>query len=174
MRQSGLEDTAPKFFGGASDCVDGIDHRVHQLVGAERGAVGEFAFRQGPDTFVGVEVGSVGRKVFDVQAWVATEELGERRTVVRGGVVQQNDDGTVEVAEQFTEKSTHFFLSDVVEEEQIVETEVLSVGADRDSRDDGDFVPASLAMALNGGRALGRPSPDHQGSQQEARFIGKN
>jgi len=45
---------------------------------------------------------------------------------------------------------------------------------DRDSRDDRDFVPAPLAMTLNGGRALGRPSSDHQGSQEETGFIGKN
>jgi hypothetical protein len=174
MRQTGLEDTAAKFLGRVPDTVDGIHDRVHQLEGVEWGAVGEFAFRQGPDPFVGVEVGSVGRKVLDVQAGMATEELGERRAVVRGRVVQQNDDGTAEVAEQFAEKSTHFFLSDVVEEEQRVETQVLSSGADRDSRDDGDFVPACLAMTLNGGGALGCPGSDHQRSQQKARFIGKN
>ncbi len=44
--------------------------------------------------------------MFDVQARVAAEELGERRAGVRGGVVQQNDDRTAEVAQQFLEKET--------------------------------------------------------------------
>jgi hypothetical protein len=83
---------------------------------------------------------------------------------VGGGVVEQNDDGAAEVAQQLAQKSTHFFLSDVVEEEQIVEAQVLSLRTDRDSRDDGDFVAAPLAMSLNGGRALGSPGSDHQGS----------
>jgi hypothetical protein len=91
-----------------------------------------------------------------------------------GGVVQQNDDRTAEVAQQFPEKEADFFLPDVVEEEQIVEAQVLSLGADRDPGDDGDFIPASLAMALKGSRTLGGPSSNHQGSQEEARFIGKN
>jgi len=73
-----LEDTAPKFVGRVSDSVDGIDDRVHQFDRVEWGAVGEFAFRQGPDPFVGVEVGSVGRKVLEAQAGVATEELSSR------------------------------------------------------------------------------------------------
>ena len=112
--------------------------------------------------------------MLDVQARVAAEEPAERCAVVRGGVVQQNDDWTPEVAEQLAEKQAHFFLSDVVEEKQIVEAQVPPSGADRDSGDDRDFVSAPLTMILKGSRALGRPSSDHQGSQQEARFIGKN
>jgi hypothetical protein len=144
------------------------------MVHVERRAVGEFSFGEGPNAFLGIELGSVSRKVLDVQARVPTEELPQRCPVVRGGVVQQDDDRTPEVAQQFAEKETHFFLPDVVEVKQRVEAEVLSLGADRDSGDDGDFVPASLPMTLKGGAALRCPSPDHQGSQQKARFIGKN
>jgi hypothetical protein len=174
MRQLRLKDTAAKFFGRVTDGVDRAHDAVHQLVHIEWAAVGEVAFGQRPHAFVGIEIGSVGRKVFNVQARMSPEELGERRAVVGGGVVEQNDDRTVEVAEQLAEKSAHFFLADVVEEKQIVQTQVLSLRTDGDSRDDRDFVPASLAMTLNGGRALRRPSPDHQGGQQEAGFIGKN
>ena len=81
-----------------------------------------------------------------------------------GGVIEQNDDGTAEVAEQLAEKSAHLFLSDIVEEEQLVEAKVRSLGTDRDSRDDGDFVAAPLAMTLPGRAPLGSPRSDHQGS----------
>jgi hypothetical protein len=64
---------------------------------------------------------------------VSAQELGQRGAVVSRRVVEQNDDGTAEVAEQLAEKSTHFFLSDIVEEEQIVEAQVLSLGTDRDA-----------------------------------------
>jgi hypothetical protein len=174
MRQIGFKDASAQFFGRISNGVDRTDDAVHQLVHVERAAVSEVSFGQRPNSFVGVEVGSVGGKVLDVQARVSAEEPGERWPVVGGGVVEQNDDGTAEVAEQFAEKSTYFFLSDIVEEEQIVEAQVLSLGTDRDSRDDGDFVAASLAMTLQGRAPLGSPGSDHQGSQQEARFIGKN
>ncbi len=174
MRQIGFQDTAAQSFGRASDLIDGSDDGPHQLIHVEGTAVGEVAFRQRPNALVGIEVGRVGGKVFDVQARVAAEELGERRAGVRGGVVQQNDDRTAEVAQQFLEKEDNFFLPDVVEEKQIVEAQTLPLGANRDSRDDGDFIPASLAMVEKGSRPLGSPSSQHQGSQEEARFIGKN
>ena len=164
MRQIGFKDAAAQFCGRVANGVDRTDDAVHQLVHVERAAVGEVAFGQRPDSFVGVEVGSVGGKVLDVQARVSAEEPGERGAGVGGGVVEQNDAGTAEVAEQFAEKSTHFFLSDIVEEEQIVEAQVLSLGTDRDSRDDGDFVAAPLAMTLQGRAPLGSPRSDHQGS----------
>jgi hypothetical protein len=168
MRQIGFQDTAAQSFGRASDLIDGSDDGPHQLIHVEGTAVGEVAFRQRPNALVGIEVGRVGGKVFDVQARVAAEELGERRAGVRGGVVQQNDDRTAEVAQQFLEKEDNFFLPDVVEEKQIVEAQTLPFGANRDSRDDGDFIPASLAMVQKGSRPLGSPSSQHQGSQEEA------
>jgi len=174
MRQIGFQDASAQFLGRVSNGVDRTDDAVHQLVHVEWAAVGEVSFGQRPNSFVGVEVGSVGGKVLDVQARVSAEEPGERGAGVGGGVVEQNDDRSTEVAEQFAEKSTHFFLSAIVEEEQIVEAQVLSLGTDRDSRDGGDFVAASLAMTLQGRAPLGSPGSHHQGSQQEARFIGKN
>ena len=130
MRQVGFKDAATQFFGRVSNRVDRTDDAVHQLIHIERATVGEVAFGEGPYSFVRVEVGSVGGKVLDVQARVSAQEPGQRRTVVRGGVVEQNDDGTAEVAQQLAEKSTHFFLSDVVEEEQIVKAQVLPLGTD--------------------------------------------
>jgi hypothetical protein len=174
MREIGLEDTATQFFGRASNAVDRTDDGIHQFVHVERTAVGEFAFSQRPNPFVRVKVGGVGRKVLDVQARMSAEELPQTRAVVRGGVVEQNDDGTPKVAQQLPEKQTHFLLPHVVEVKEIVEAQVLSLGADRDSRDDGNLVAPSLTMMLKGGAALGCPSSDYQGSQQEARFIGED
>jgi hypothetical protein len=174
MRQIGFEDAATQSFRRALNLIDGSDDRLHQLVHVEGRTVGEVAFGQRPNALIGIEVGRVGGEVLDVQARVAAEELGERRAGVRGGVVQQNDDRAAQVAQQFLEKEDDFFLSNVVEEKQVVEAQVLSLGTDRDSRDDGDFIPASLAMVQQGSGPLGSPSSHHQGSQEEARFIGKN
>ena len=117
MGQIGFQDAAAQFLGRVSNGVDRTDDAVHQLVHVERAAVGEVSFGQRPDSLVGVEVGSISGKVLDVQARVSAEEPGKRWAVVGGGVVEQNDDRSTQVAEQFAEKSTHFFLSDIVEEE---------------------------------------------------------
>ncbi len=61
------------------------------------------------------------------------EQLFERRSFVRGGIVQQNDDRPVQMAQQFTQKYTDFVLPDVVIEEQIVESQAAPFGAYRNS-----------------------------------------
>jgi hypothetical protein len=43
-----------------------------------------------------------------------------------------------------------------------------------DSRNDGDLIPPSLAMTMDGSFALRSPGSDHFGYQQEAKFIGKD
>lgn len=159
-----MEDAAAEFFRRASNLVDGGDHGLHQLIPVERAGIGKVSFGQRPDAFVGVELGSVGGEVLDTQAGVPTEQPCQRFAVMGGGVVQQHDDRTAEVAEQFAKKPTHFFLADIVEEKQVVETQVLASGADREAGDDGDFVAASLAITHQRCRALGRPSSDDQGS----------
>ena len=100
MRQSGFKDASAQFFGRVSNGVDRSDDAIHQLVRVEGAAVSEVSFGQRPDSLVGVEVGSISGKVLDVQARVSAEEPGKRWAVVGGGVVEQNDDGTAEVAEQ--------------------------------------------------------------------------
>jgi hypothetical protein len=174
MRQIGLQDAAPQFVWRATNPVDGADDIVHQLVHIERAAVGEFSFGQRPNAFIGIKLRSVGGKVLNPQARVPTEQPRQRFALVRGGIVQQGDDGTPEVPQQLAEKPAHLFLPDVVIVKQIVEAQPLSLGADRDPGDHGDFVPASLAMTLQRGAALGRPSPGHQWSQQEARFVSED
>ena len=174
MRQVGLKDTAAQFFVRASSLVDRGDEGLHQLVHIERAAVGEVSFGERPDAFVGVKLGSVGRKVLDLQPQVSAEEPRQRRAIVGGGVVEQSDDGTAEVPQEFLEKKAGFFLSDIIEKEQIVETQALSSRADRNSGDDRNFVPSPLTMAHPRSRTLRCPSSDDQGSQQEARFVGKN
>ena len=99
MRQVGFKDAAAQFWGRAANLIDGSDDGRHQLVHVEWAAVGEVAFRPGPNPFVGIEFGRIGGKVLDVQARVSAKELGERGAVVGGGVIEQNDDGTAEVAE---------------------------------------------------------------------------
>src|SRR2546422_6534353 len=59
--------------------------------------------------------------LFRSQARVPIEELSQSFTVVRGGVVQQDDDGTPEMSQEFAEKPAHLFLADVVKVKQIVE-----------------------------------------------------
>ena len=85
----------------------------------------------------------------------------------------ENDEWAAQLPQQLTQKRTDLFLCDVVIEEQVIQTQTVPLGAQRDSGNHRNFVAATLAMMLNGSRAPRRPSLDHQRSQQKARFIGK-
>ena len=77
------------------------------------------------------------------------------------------------VMENLTEKYRYFILSDIVPEEQPIETEAVSQRADGDPRDDGDAVVGKMVMN-NGRLAYGGPGTPHAGGQHEARFVDEN
>src|SRR5947208_254248 len=49
------------------------------------------------NTFLRVEFWTVGRKVFDVEAWVSRAEFLDRLPFMGGGVIQKHDEGTAEL-----------------------------------------------------------------------------
>jgi len=77
------------------------------------------------------------------------------------------------VMENLTEKCRYFILSNVIPEEQAIETEAVSLRADGDPRDDGDAVVGKMVMN-NGRLAYGGPGTPHAGGQHEARFVDEN
>ena len=86
-----------------------------------------------PDRLVGIQFGSIGRKVLDVQTRMTIEEVLNRLTLMRVGIVEQDDDRTPQMAEQLPQKDTDFGLADVVEEQEVVQTEALPLRTDRDT-----------------------------------------
>ena len=100
-------------------------------------------------------------------------EFLERFPLMSGGVIQQNNDGAAQVPQHLPQKNADFFLADVVEEEQIVKAQSLSLGAERNSGDHRDLVPSPLTMTMNGSLSLRRPGPNHGWNQKEAGFVGK-
>lgn len=112
--------------------------------------------------------------MFDVEPWVSSEEPLEGFPLMGGGVIQENDEGAAELPQQLAQKHTNFFLSEVVIEEEVVKAQMMSPEAERDPGNDGDFIPAPLAITEEGSTTPRCPGPDYQGSQQKAAFIGKN
>src|SRR5580704_4234318 len=90
-----------------------------------------------------------------------------------GGVIEQNNDRAAQVPQQLTEKHTDLLLPNVVEEEEIVETQVLSLGTERNPRDHRDSVPSSLPMMMDRSLPFRSPGANHRGNQEEAGFVGK-
>jgi len=77
-------------------------------------------------------------------------------------VIQKRNHRAPQMPQQMPQELAHLLLSDILEPEPVVEAQVVSLGADGDSRDDRDFVPP-IAMTMNRGAATGRPGLDHVG-----------
>ena len=95
-------------------------------------------------------------------------QLCDRASLVGGRLVQQHDERAGQVAQQLAQEPADLILADVVEEEQIVEAQAVPPRAERNSRDDGDFVPPSLTVAMDGSLSLRSPCPGHVGNEQKA------
>ena len=70
-----MHDAATKLLGRSADAIDGTNDIFHQLIHVIGAAVSQFSLGQRPDPFVGVEFGSIGRKVLQMEARVPTQEF---------------------------------------------------------------------------------------------------
>ena len=159
-----MQDAAAQFGWRGSDTINRVDDTFHQLIDILGAAVGECRLGQSPNAFIGVEFRGVGGKMFDAETRVSSEEFLEGFPLMGRGVIQENDEGATQLPQQLAQKQTDFLLRDVVVEEQVVEAQVLSLGAQGDAGNDGDFIPAPLAITEQGRAALRCPSPDHERS----------
>ena len=171
--QLGLLDATTEFGGRAADSFDGTDEVVHQLFHIVRTTVGQISLGQGPDPLVGIEFRRVGREVLDMKAGMAALEFRQRFSVVGLRVVQDGDYRAAQVPQQIAKEHANLIVPDIVEVELIEKSQVLALGTDGDSRDDGDFVPA-VTVPVHRSLASWRPGLDYIRDQQESGFVGKD
>ena len=99
-----------------------------------------------------------------------TLEFRQRFSVVRCRVVEDGDHWTTQVSQEIAEEHAHFLVPNVVEVKLVEKAQMLALGADGDSRNDGDLVP-SVTMPMHGSLAARGPSLDHIRDQQEPGFV---
>ncbi len=144
-----------------------------QLFDVAGAAVAEPPFRERPDAFVGIHFGCVGWEVFDRETRMTVLEQLDRRALVYPGVVEQRNHGATKMAEQVLQEQADLHVSDVVEEEEIVEFESLPDGADGDPGNDRHLV-ASIRV-LDQRRLPPRgPGADSVRDQKEAGFVAED
>lgn len=112
--------------------------------------------------------------MLDVQPAVLAKKFCQRGSIVGRRIVEYNDQRAVQMTQQSAEEDAYFLLPDIVEVELIVQAQTLSSGTHGDSGNDRDFVAPSLAVIVNRGASLRRPSPGHVRDQEEARFVGED
>ena len=124
----------------------------------------------GPNAFVRIELGRVGREKLEVKPRVAVAELSDRRALVDRRVVQQHDNVTPQVTQEMAEEGADVGLADVVAVAAEVEPDAVAHGTDRKPGDDGETIVA-IAVVDAGRPAARSPGPAQGRDQEEARFV---
>ena len=141
-----------------------------EFVKIVRPTLGEPALGVGPHLFIGIELGSVGGKRFQMEAREPPAHLAHALALVDAGVVPEQNHVAAKVVQQVFEKRAHLVVPDVVGVALEVEADVPALGRDRDSGDDRDSI-SSIAMAHDGGLASRRPGLAQHRDQEEPRLV---
>jgi len=138
-----------------------------EIVGA---TIGQPGLGIGPDAFVGVEFGRVGRKELEMEAWMAAAQPAKRLSFVDRGIVEDRDHIASEAAPRGTEECAHLGLADVVAVATEAEAHPAAHRADRQSREDREAVVPVVVGDLRSLSAR-RPGPPKGGDREEPRLV---
>ena len=123
-----------------------------------------------PNAFVRVEFRGIGRESLEPKAWEASAQIADQIAFVPSCTVPDKDDVATEVSEELEDEVADLRLTNIVEVELVVEAEPMAQRADRNGRDDRDFV-VTVGVAMDGGLAARSPSPAEVRNHQEAGFV---
>ena len=68
--------------------------------------------------------------MLNAETRVLTKEFLKRFSLMGGGIIQQSNDWATQMPQQLPQKYTDLLLFNVVKKEQIVETKMVSLGAE--------------------------------------------
>ncbi len=109
-----MVDASSKTAGGLLDVSKRASKATTQRGDVVWATVGETPFGVGPDGFVGVELGGIGRKVFEMQPGELTADFSNPFSFVNAGVVPDDEDVPAKVAQQVPEEFADLIVLDVL------------------------------------------------------------
>ena len=126
-----------------------------------------------PHPFIWVQLRRVGGKGFQMQPTRPGQQFLHRLAPMNLAVVQQRDDGAVDLAQQMPEEHRHFFALYVVLVQMAVKRTVKATGADRDPGNGGEAI---VTIPRRHDRRLSHRTPGflHRRDQEKAAFVEKD
>lgn len=144
-----------------------IEDEVILVVGS---GIGKSSLGVGPDSLLGIELGSIRWQSFETQSPHASQQSSNRGSFMDFRVVEQHDDLASEMEQQVPEKLADTLSVDVGAMKPEVEPCAVAPRAERNPGDD-RHLGATLPVSANRGLSPRCPSAQHQGAELEARFI---
>ena len=169
-RQSGRAEEAAEESRRAPRGAREVREIAKQVVDRQRAAIGEARLEVVPDLFVGVELGGVGGKAFEVQPRVAGTQGADGRSLVNRPAVPEEDHRAVQMPQQQAEEHGDLDMADVGEVKVAVEPEAVPARADGDGRDRRNAL-VRVPMAQQRCDPARRPGTTHRRDQQEAALV---
>jgi hypothetical protein len=97
-------------------------------------SIGKMLLELIPDTFVGIQFGSIGWKVHQVKAARTKEKFLDRITPMDLTIVPKNDYVPPDLMQKVPQEQGYFFALNVIFEKLAIQGAVESSGADRNAR----------------------------------------
>jgi hypothetical protein len=133
-------------------------------------AVRELLLGEVPDSFVGIELGRVGRELVEMKSARSGAECTHESSAMRIAAVPDDEEMTRDRPQQGAQEVSRLLLADVVRVQLKVEVQALSDRRDRDPGDGRDAIPA-IEAPHDRGLADRGPSGSDRRSQLEARLV---
>ena len=171
--QLGLKDAPAEEIGGGSQSAYFVGQYVHQFGLRVGPTVGQAALEMIPDTFIGIQFGSVCREGHQVKTARAKEEFLYGIAPVDFAVVQQDNQMTPDLTQEMAQEEGHLIALNVVFVKLAVQRTMEAPGADSDTGNGGDSV-VTIAVTHDRRLSHGTPSLADRRNQEEAGFVDKD
>jgi hypothetical protein len=171
--QIGLVNASPQELLGLGQPTDFVAQHVQQLGFGVRPPIGQPTLPLIPHALIRVQLRRVGWKGGQMQPSRTGQQLLHRIAPMNLAVIQQRDDGPVDLAQQMPEEPSHFFSLNVVLVQMAVKRTMKAAGADGDSGNGGEAI---VTIPMRHDRRLSHRAPGllHRRDQEEAAFVEKD
>jgi hypothetical protein len=162
-----------------ADALKFLEHGFIECLWIRRCEVAQPApFQITPYALHGIQVGGIGGKRLNMEAWIILLQLPDVRPLVHRTAIPDDDHWTTQVFEELPDEPGHGNMVEVVVDEIAeIQPEATRFRRQSQSSDDGDFVATSAAVSdlVEQLRCLafGGQGATHQRRHEEAALVDK-
>lgn len=134
-------------------------------------AIGQLVPGLVPHSFIRVEFGSIRRKRFEMDSFIAAQEVSHGFSFVTAAVIPDDNDKTSQMFEQMTQKCSYLNVVEIgIHQTAEIKADAVSLGADRKCRDNRNLLPF-LVVTMDWRPAFECPSAADRGDQEESGLV---
>lgn len=128
-----------------------------------------------PHLLDGIEFRSIRRQPFQLEAWVARQDVANRGTLVHRAIIPDDDDPATEMLQQVAQERGRLHVGDVAVGIGVeVEPQALSTRREGNPGNGRDLLPVTAGYAQDERLAAWRQAAAYERIEQNAAFVDQN